>query len=331
MSIPSVKSGRYLDPRGVTVSLFNLDIDDVDLDKFKPKAWGITAIECQVFCSPCHHAGLENFTDWEDRQEELIYPRLKRIRGMDLDLVALGDEICRLPQNREWLANESWARAAVQALAQRLTNYRCVGLELVDEANFLLGSWEPTDLCQWWNEIGGPPISIPGHFPGGSTLERFGTYISRYFPWWYGQRMPSYDDLLREYLRKTPRDKALSVLINCAGPWTVGGEVRTVPPTSKEILAQGWIALARGASRLRLWSYDPDRWRRDTGYSHLVGSKPGDDRWTGVAGLLASIRDYKEELYQDHYIPTYEGPWLYGRRGQFKWRVNTKDARVQSL
>ena len=100
--------------------------------------------------------------------------------------------------------------------------------------------------------------------------------------------------------------------------------------TAQDILAQTVLAMIHGGCGVGVYGYDPPRWRRDRlenppGVLLQTGSRPGDERWSGVAAGFRFIERFEEHLLGRHYEPIKKGPYWWGRRGDLVLAVNVSE------
>ena len=98
----------------------------------------------------------------------------------------------------------------------------------------------------------------------------------------------------------------------------------------QSIIAQMWLAMALGASGVRVYGLDSfwfeERADAPIGQKDLqTGARPGDERWPGVSVGLSAIAKYESLLLGQFLPPIFVDQWVIGRRDGFTWYVNCSE------
>lgn len=348
--VPSVRSNQTILPRTI-ISFFNCDPRDVDRDGLleKFKSLGVTHVTFQVFNSPGHSGAIE-FEKWHSEWERLIGTSVEWCKKNGFRILGTGDEFFRTEQARTWIHNSPWAEQAVRYVANRLRETGlCDGIEMVDESKPPL-AYGAEQFIAWWRDCGGPPLSWPNQGPTGWETPALSDYSSRYWPAWKSGELslPTQARLIRDIAAPSLRPNCHWLCLNwCCGPiyqkrlegedYQEGDHKANDGVKPRDIMAQMWLALAYGASGVRIYGYDWEMWRNhrlSTPAGSIqelqTGSRPGDARWGHVEKALQTVSLHHKALARTPYVATQSGPWVFGRRGSLVWGVNTS-SRAQPL
>jgi hypothetical protein len=357
--LPAVPSGQALMPR-VVRSAFNTAPLSVDPDDpwAAFRAAGVTHLETGVFASGGDYPALDTFEKWVDGWGYLIRPQIDRCVELGFRLLATGDNFFRFDYQRAWLHACPWAEQAVRYAAAYLRDTgACDGIEMVDEVGDDPALYQPVNFLSWWRDEGGPPVAWPNAAPYAWEVPELSDYSSRYWSdaeWREGRPGRSLTGWqIRNGLDRArlnvPASRPWFCCVSCAGPFydklVPGGEyqpgdaIRKGGVSAADVVAQVWLALANGASGVRLYGYDWQLWRDErantepgaiTPHGLQTGSRPGDARWPGVHAALSSVVSREQLLLGTPYVPTRSGPWDFGRRGDLVWGVNTSERALPS-
>jgi hypothetical protein len=356
---PAVTSGQALMPR-VVRSMFMSAPDVVERDgSLEPlRVAGVSHLETGVFHSPAWYTAFDTFEKWRNGFDYLTRPNLDRIAVAGFRMLATGDSFMRFQQERDWLASCPWAEQAVRHVAAYVRSLGvCDGIEMVDEVWADPAFFDVTPFVSWWRSEGGPPIAWPNAAPYAWEVPELSDYSSRYWSdteWREGRpgRSLTAWQIRNGFERartNVPAARPWLQCVSCCGPfydkrvpgveYQPGDSLRKGGVIASDIVAQVWLAMANGASGVRLYAYDWYLWHNDrantlpggdTPHGLQTGSRPGDERWPGVAAALTSVASREAQLLGTPYTPTVSGPWVFGRRGSLVWGVNTSERALPS-
>jgi hypothetical protein len=353
--LPADPSGQALMPR-VVRTLFHCLPGDVAADGLALGAAGVSHLTCGVFVSPGDQPAWDTFDKWKAAWEYLVRPNLDWCAANGFRILGTGDDFMRNDVERQWLAASPFAEQAVRHVAAALRDSGlCDGIEMVDEVWADPAFFDVTPFLSWWRSEGGPPVAWPNQYPVAWEVPALSDYSSRYWTdlEWRPGRPPPYsltawqmrNGIARAY-RDVPTARPWLCLASCAGPFygkrAAGGDYQPGDLLHKggvraaDVVGQVWLALAHGASGVRLYGYDWRLWRdhranATVGTNELqTGARPGDERWPGVAAALSSVASREAQLLGTPYTPTVSGPWVFGRRGSLVWGVNTSERALPS-
>jgi hypothetical protein len=355
--LPAVTSGQALMPRTVR-TLFHCTPADVDGDGVLGdfRAAGVSHLTVAVFNSPGDQPAWDTFDKWRAAWEYLVRPNLDWCAANGFRVLATGDGFMRNDAEREWLHTSPFAEQAVRYVAAALRDTGlCDGVEMVDEVWPDPAVYQPENFVSWWRAEGGPPLAWPSQYPIAWEVPELSDYSSRYGTdaEWRAGRAPPYAltvwqlrGAVRRSCRDVPAARPWLSTTGCTGPFygkrVAGGDYQPGDLLHKggmraaDVVAQAWLALAYGASGVRVYSYDWKLWRDERADAalgtneHQTGSRPGDERWPGVAAALSSVASREQLLLGTPYTPTTSGPWVFGRRGSLVWGVNTSERALPS-
>jgi hypothetical protein len=320
------------------VSLFNCDPEDIQRDGLIPTFQKFNlAVKRQIFPSPAY-TGAKTLDEHRAAIGARVLPDLRWLKDNRLSLIGEADEFGREERERAAANSISWFPAAIRELAAKISELgNCRYLATIDEHDTKIGTWDFRPIVQAWREGSGPPISHPTLNPPG-RLEHPDTaeLHNRQIYWFTCWTLRDYIRQIKRALSGVRKDWLLSCNICTMGPKYVVGHDGQILPSHKGvepqwIVAEGWAALAMGASYLECYSYNPYRWRQafreqKPNTTLWQGMCPGLGRpgelWGGFGQLLRTIKDHEHGLMMSPYEPVFNGPWVIGRRGQFVWAIN---------
>jgi hypothetical protein len=355
--MPDTPSGQTIGPRTVR-TLFHCTPADVDGDGILGdlRSAGVSHLTIAVFNSPGDQPAWDTFDKWRGAWEYLVRPNLDWCAANGFRVLATGDGFMRNDAERQWLATSPFAEQAVRYVAAALRDSGiCDGIEMVDEVWGDPAFFDVTPFVSWWRAEGGPPLAWPNQYPVAWEVPELSDYSSRYGTdaEWRAGRAPPYAltvwqlwGAVRRSSRDVPAARPWLCLSGCTGPFygkrVAGGDYQPGDLLHKggmraaDVVAQVWMALAYGASGVRVYGYDWKLWRdhranATVGTNELqTGARPGDARWPGVAAALSSVASREQLLLGTPYTPTTSGPWVFGRRGSLVWGVNTSERDLPS-
>ncbi len=365
--MPTVLGGQVIGPR-VVRTLFHCDPRTVRDDDLAAElhAAGVTHLSVGIFNSPGDAPWLDTPERWLAEWNNLVRQWIDWAVANGFRIIGIGDDIFRTRNERNWTHTGSFREFAFRHVAAYLRDTGvCDGVEMVDEVGddpdgAIPGVWEsledyePGEFLSWWRAENGPPIAWPNQRPLQWEVPELSDYSSRYSTRleWRDGRAPPYAGTVWQILNCVRRGAAD---VPSSRPWiyTAGAmgpyyqkrvEGNSYQPGDKllaggmrasDTIAQVWMALAYGASGIRLYGYDFALWRNQRASAIVgvdmpdglqTGSRPGDERWPGIVAALAAIGAREAALVGGPaYVPTVSGPWVSGRRGGLWWAVNASE------
>lgn len=272
--------------------------------------------------------------------------------------MGIGDDFFRFEDQRLWTHTGSFRETAIRETAAMLRDSGlCLGVEMVDEVGPEPDAYDPYEFLTWWRDEGGPPLTWPSANPYEWENTTLSDYSSRY--WGTEEWRHWREDVLSNWqmlqgikrANLTPWMSApRSCIISVAGAFyqkRIAGadynatydELIIGGTRPQSIVMQVWLALAYGFSRLRSYGYDWKLWRdqrvnqppgviKPGGLQ--TGTRPGDARYPGFTAAYGSVATRELALNGTPYVPTESGPWVFGRRGNLVWGVNTSEKELPS-
>lgn len=366
--MPTEWSGRpRLPDKKVSRSLFTTDPLELERNGYAEayKAAGVTHLEFGVFLNPANAPQFDSLKKLRQYLEANVMLRVEACERLGFELIAIGDDFCRQPEQRQWLYTCPWAPDAIHLLSSYLHYSKiCRSIAVVDESNFLPAE-ETDDLEEFfvkpWREAGDVPITWPGQGPFNWETPALSDYSSRYWSagvtaWrmCYPASVPSawqIYEAMRSAAATALTNRPLGMQVSAMGPfYRKNGPGADYVPLRDTLLNgstpphliifQGWVALGEGnVSEIRTYSHDRDAWiaqRRDTPPSDpqehglQTGTKPWDLNHQAFAALCRSIAKREAKLATNHHIPTYSGVYAHYRWDGLIVTVNTSEVAVPS-
>ena len=347
-------------PGLVIRTMFNLPPHEVTPEMVPAlKAAGINALSGGVFNNPGDNPTtdtLEKFLTIMNTYR--VRPALQFCRDHGFKYLGMADDFFRTENERAFINTSPWAADAVRATGELLEEFSdvVVGVEMFDEA--------PADplsdpayglVVGWLRETTLTPLAWPNQLPYAWESPAFADYASRFHSVGEWRQMnedgPSLEQLAAGVARAAgaaagtqppPAGWPWLCLVSCAGPYYTkraeGGEYQPgldellqggVRDT--DIVAQVWLALAYGASGVRVYGYDWDLWANHRANDPVgtaeqqTGAKPGDARWPGVVAGLKSVEGREAAILSGFRPPERIGPFVYARRDAIAWAVNVSE------
>lgn len=323
MTIPTRPTGQVLAVNPAR-SLFLTDPDTVATDEMAAalhKA-GITHVEMQIY------PGVQDITptQWDDA----IWWKVLWANNNGFRLVGLGD--CAFGTSYRQL------EVIVRHAARRLRESGIVdGIEMKDECRNDPAFYQADDYIKWWRDEGGPPIAWNGVVPYRMETNSLSDYSSRYWPAYMMQDRNMAEISRQMSVVATPKlrkDRPFNILVSCADASYRGVTLVYAGVKPSQVLTQVAIAMAVGASGVRMWAYNAPFWRSAQA-AHVpgqiqIGSWPPDgERWNeGVVPAFQWLKQYEAQLKLPCYEPVITPKGMWARRGlagqgAFVWFINT--------
>jgi hypothetical protein len=325
--IPSVPSLQNILPIP-RVAAFHCDPDDVERDNLLP-IWQKhkVAVKTAIWHSPAY-SKVDSAAACYDHWHERVSPRLFWLKEKGLDLIACGDEFGREEIQRDAYERNPWTAQATSEIASTIARMgNCLYLDVIDESNTKIAGWQPHKLVKAWRDGGGPTIAWPV-LGSDESIENpdFAGLHMKQWRHWDCRSLRERIRCIHESFTGVRQEWLVSSLIAAtAKQWSLrqGRWYAGHPGVSPgEITAQGWAAIACGASYLEVYSYDPWRWitQRCSGIDgeKYTGFRPGTDLWPDFLELLESIDRQRHILTATPiYKPVLRTNWIFGRRGPY--------------
>lgn len=271
--------------------------------------------------------------------------------------IGTGDDICRLPAEKSWVMNTSWAEQAIRETAACLRDSGvCPYVAMRDEQPGL-----PTDepvygqIMSWWRAEGGPPVSWPNQrqpgdpweaLPWSDLNDRYGRTTSaegwctdggpdRSVTMWQagvqlqnaamGQPVPGRPLVL---LTGAMGDN-YTKLVN-GGDYQPGLDLLKIASVRDPRIVSDMIklAMAYGACGVRCYAFDSaevkqNRFLWPIGSTDLqTGVKIGTPKWDALSEAFNWVKDNEAALCGPYLPPTVSGSTVTGRRDGLSWTVD---------
>lgn len=364
-TVPALEARNALSPGRIVRTLFHCSASEINSTsglKAALAAAGVNTITGGLFMNPADNGSWTTFEIWEAavfNPNNLATPngQMKWARDNGFKYLATGDDFYRNGDEANFILTSPWAEDAVRRTGQLLEEYSDIvlGVEMGDEFGTGPGTQVHRNVVDWLRLETDTPLAWPDKYPFGWEVPEWSDYASRYWtdiefrngrsdgltlwqnasgiggrPWHTGAAS------------QLPAEWPWICLISVAGPYytklVAGGDY--VPGSDLlqkggnraiDIVAQCWLALAHGASGLRLYGYDFTEWQVEratavVGRTDLqTGARPGDARWPGVVAGLTSIASRESALLDGYRPGRTAGPWVLGYRDDLRWYVNTSE------
>ena len=321
LPIPTHPTGQVLAPHPVR-SLFLTDPWTVKSDGIanELRRIGVTHLEMQIY----HRDGPAAYSEWFNNE----WAKVGYCTNQGFRIIGLGDCAFRTPYRQD--------EEMVRYVARNLRDSGIVdGIEMVDEVHPDPSEYQPEEYIRWWREEGGPPIAWPGMMPRKWETDALSDYTSRYWPAYLSDDLSVNSIYHQMYLENDyiRTDRPWNMLTWCCAPSYNGRMLVYAGVSPQSIIAQVWIAMALGASGVRMYAYDAPFWRASRAAhapgQQQTGSAPGDDRWDGVAAAFQTLKLHDADLRKPVYESIKSGPFLWGRRGDapnaLVWAINVSN------
>lgn len=335
--VPSKPTGQVFWPR-IIRTMFNTEpLGDLAPDRVEPyfHRESVTHVRFQLFPSPAY----TKISGPEAHREVLrrfLSPRFQYCREQRFRVVGLCDETFMFKEAREWMWNCSWAADAVRDTASFARESGLVDcVEMVDESK-TRREYKPENFIRWWREARGPSIGWPTVQHAEWESDEVSDHGSLYLSFWReGNPPPAMP--LREQARMIAaaaagvrRDRPFMGLVWGCGPATRHGRRVNRGVKAQHILAQIVLWIMHGAGGVQVYGYDAPRWReiRKQAPDNVLlqtGTRPGDERWSGLAAGFRFIERFEDSFLGRHYAPVKVGPFWRGRREELELAVNVSD------
>jgi hypothetical protein len=335
--VPSKPTGQVFWPR-IIRTMFNTEpLADVAPDRvesfFHKEA--MTHVRFQLFPSPAY-SKVSSPEAFRAHLRQTVGARFQWCRENRFRVVGLMDETFMFKEAREWQWNCPWAGEAARDAASFARESGLVDcVEMVDESKSPR-EYKAENFIRWWREGGGPPIAWPNVAPQAWETDELSDYASRYAQFWKeGSPPPALP--LKEQARMIAtaahgvrRDRPFMGLVWGCGPATRHGRRVNRGVKAQHILAQIVLWIMHGAGGVQVYGYDAPRWREIRAQAPdnvllQTGTRPGDERWSGLAAGFRFIERFEESFLGRHYAPVKVGPFWRGRREDLELAVNVSD------
>jgi hypothetical protein len=362
---PTVPSGQVLGSQ-IIRTLFNCPPSIVVADDIAVplRAAGINAISFQCFNSPANNASLTNYSLWEAAWESQVRPAINYCSTNNWLMHLMGDEFMRTVGERAWLHGGGFVQQAVEYVAAETAD--ATGMDVVDEIGTDPTQYDAGDFIDWWRGAGGCPLAWPQEArltpPNAWETAGRSDYSSRFvteLEWRHGRSDGNttwqHLRMIQRAYEQVPTARPWWCLVGIMGPfyrkyvhgvnYAPGLDYLLRPGTRPaNIIAHVWLALAYGASGLRVYGYDFGLWRGERSGPLYdpegppeqnpgqlqTGGAPGDVRWSAMSRAFNAIASREVSLLGLPYTPIVSGPWVFGRRGSLVWGVNTAERALPS-
>lgn len=354
---PTVPSGQFLFPRIIS-SMFNADPTSVENDGFLAtlKNDGVTHLECGAWAA---NASWTTLAQWQSGQDSLVKPNIQKAINNGYRIVLLGDNIMRTQALRDLYYNASYRQQATQSAGQYFHDTGvCDSIQMVDEIGPDPAEYgDVTLFVNDWRSVHGPLISWPNQSPTAWENDTYSDHYSRYqatqearngrpgkvASFWQNKTASNKRDLNPA----PPTSHFYIGSVACVGEFYLkyvpgdhyqSGDVLNAGITRPQaVIAQIYMLMSDGASGWRMYAYDFAQWRNGrangltNGSVQQTGCYPGDtERWPGCRAAMTSVISRQSLFLQTPYVATTSGPWVFGRRGNFYWGVNTSEHSLSS-
>lgn len=321
---------------------------------------GINTLAVSIFNNP-RTQPINTFNQWLAYWSSLSKVNIDYAVAQGFYVLGIGDDFIRDTQASTWMDTCQYAEQAVAHVSAYLRDTGvCVGVDVQDEQGALVPEDTPGigPLMAGWRSVSDwPGFAWPA--PGLYTQRPlewespdYSDYSSRFWTcleWRNGRvgeaNLPYGQDsgqLLAGFQRAADQvpDWPWICLVSTTGPFytkrVAGSNYRPNADllqqdgaTAQLIVFQAWLAMAYGASGIRMYAYDYAGWRAQRSSNPIgstdlqTGSRPGDTRWSGVRAACRSMEAREDDLLSETvYTPVVAYPWVVGRRGDLTFVIN---------
>lgn len=318
-------------------------------------AAGFNAVMSGFFQNPADNAALAGSYDaWAASNLPWFKAKLDWCRANNLMFWGTGDDFCRSPAERSWLASAPWAERAARATFALARDYpEWVAISMVDEMGGLPGD-DPifAKLVAWCRGERGPKVSWPNQWKTRSEPwedASVADFADRYYSL---DTLTSRDGRYRQgtcwqfaiEIAKTAAvtrtGQPLAFIVSGCGPYYTkrvpgdhyqeGDDLIQMGVAPEHAVLGVWLPLAYGASALRVYALDTfwaaNRASDAAGSAEQTGLRLGTPEGDAMGHALRAVARYEGALLGGIRAARVVGPWLVGRRsGGFEFWCNTSD------